>query len=66
MSDKLDQWEKKVAALFEDVANFSPEEQKKAKHLMRSLGTENKSTEPLVNQEEHDFIAKTLSEQEPD
>ena len=66
MSNELDQWEEKIAELFKDVANFSPEEQKKARQVMRSLGKENQSTESPVEQVVHDYVTELFLDEEPD
>lgn len=66
MSKKLDDWSQRVTDLFGEISSLPPAEQKQAKSIMRSLCTDSKSSEPIVNQDEIDFISDSFADRNLD
>ncbi|MGH1378796.1 MAG: hypothetical protein ACRBB3_08235 [Alphaproteobacteria bacterium] len=60
MSKNLDEWTQKVTELFGEISNMPEDDQKKAKSIIRSLSSDRKDTQPILDKDEIDFISETL------
>ncbi len=60
MSKNLDEWTQKVTELFGEISNMPEDEQKKAKSIIRSLSSDRKDAQPILDKDEIDFISETL------